>query len=169
MSRYCIKQKCFTAKDKFAVYDTNGNVRYTCAVGRSAFRKPSLILSAPDGTVLYTVKLGSGTSSSLRIYRQDGGKKAEVASMSKRFSLAYKKAVAESSYYGDYTVRGNLREWNFNIKEGLTEDGEICASVLRRGKTALTYDIDVVRGKEAYMVALAVCTYYLYTKNQKIQ
>lgn len=101
----------------------------------------------------------------------DGGKKVKIADMSKRFSLAYKKAVAESSYYGDYTIRGNLREWNFNIKEGLTEDGEICASILRRGgpKTSLTYDIDVVRGKEAYMVLLAVCTYYLYTKNQKIQ
>lgn len=169
MSRYCIKQKSFTERDKFSVYDTNGNVRYACMVKRFAFRKPALTISTPIGAELYNIKLGGGMRSALTVYRRDGGKNVKVAVVKQKFSLAYKKAVAESSYYGNYTIRGNVREWDFNIKEGLSEDGEICVTVLRRNshKPSLTYEIDVVRGKEAYMVSLAVCTYYLYTKNTK--
>ena len=88
-----------------------------------------------------------------------------MATLKAKFSLFRKKCVVRSEQYGDFFIYGNIMAWDFSIYAGHNTDGELVATINKKiSRIADTYDINILAGKEGFMLTLCIIIDYLYQK-----
>lgn len=165
MARYKIKQKYFALNDTFDITDESGYARYQCESKLITVPK-KFWLQNSNGKPLYYVRrkmihwLGYPV---FNIYKGEDKSGGLVAKVKVKYAFIGRKLKVYSDVYGDFYIRG-YHGWTFNIHAN-DKHGDICATMEKHiFKVADTYDINVVQGKDSFMLTLCIILDYLYHK-----
>ncbi len=166
MAQYRIRQKYFSFKDSFAITDAyTGEPRFYCRSKVITLPKKFWV-ERTDGTPMYFVRQQMFRFlRHLDIYKGADRDGEHVATLKAKFSLFRKKCVVRSEQYGDFFIYGNIMAWDFSIYAGHNTDGELVATINKKiSRIADTYDINILAGKEGFMLTLCIIIDYLYQK-----
>ncbi|MCF7925585.1 MAG: LURP-one-related family protein [Candidatus Izimaplasma sp.] len=159
--KFYIKQKVFSLKDNFSVYNDSENTVYTVE-GKFFSLKNKLTLKTPSGEdVLYSEKKVFSLRPTYFIYDLNG---TQIAKIRQRFSFRPKFDV--SIYHDSLTVQGSLFAHSFTVESERGIEASVTKKIISFGDS---YEIDIQApdNQEIYLFLVIVLDQVLHEQQNK--
>jgi len=146
--KFYIKQKVFSFKDKFKVFDENENIQYQVFGKFFSFTNKLEFVDHNENVILRAHKQLFRFLAKYQVYDHDG---MEVASVKRIFSITPKFELNAKGR--TLNVDGNFFAHSFNI----TDNGSFVASIQKKYISwGDTYEIDIVDEKNIQLLLFLV-------------
>ncbi len=151
MKHFYMKQKVFSFRDRYKIYDENQNVVFHCEGKLFSISQRMKFIETSEEKELYAFR--RQLFSFMPTYFMYDMNEKQIAKIKRKFTFLKPKLEIESDF-GNYTVEGNYFQLNFTVLEGESEVATVQKKWISWGDS---YEISIMDDENySFLVALII-------------